>query len=175
MTCANCAANIERAVGKKLPGVVQASVNFATEKLSVEHIPSIVNVDDIAAAVEKAGYGMIIPEDQEAGEDLESAARQAEIKEQTRKFSIGLLFALPLFLLSMARDFSLVGPWSHALWVNWLFFAPGDTGPVLYRMGLLHRRDQEPAQWQRQYGCPGGHGILRRLLLLYCGPCWFPI
>jgi Cu+-exporting ATPase len=34
-----------------------------------------------------------------------------------------VVFALPLFVLSMARDFGLIGVWSHAGWMNWFFFA----------------------------------------------------
>jgi Cu+-exporting ATPase len=36
MTCANCAATVERTLNKKVPGVISATVNFATEKASVE-------------------------------------------------------------------------------------------------------------------------------------------
>ena len=39
MTCANCAANIQRTLNKRVPGVTGASVNFATERATV-HIPS---------------------------------------------------------------------------------------------------------------------------------------
>ena len=56
-------------------------------------------------------------------EDVEAQARQAEIADQTRKFWVGVAFALPLFLFSMARDFGLLGAWAHAAWVNWLFLA----------------------------------------------------
>jgi Cu+-exporting ATPase len=123
MTCANCAANIERALNKKTSGVVNAAVNFASERVSVEYIPGVLNVDEIVAAIEKAGYGAIPPEDGLDGEDAEQKARDAEIKDQTRKFAVGVLFALPLFVFSMGRDFGLIGPWSHAPWVNWLFLA----------------------------------------------------
>jgi Cu+-exporting ATPase len=122
MTCANCSANIERALNKKVLGVTKASVNLATDRAFVEYVPGIATPDDIYAAVTNAGYGVIPPED--AGEeDAEQAARNAEIQNQTRKFLIGVIFTLPLFLLSMARDFHLTGPWSHAAWVNWLFLA----------------------------------------------------
>ncbi len=123
MTCANCAANIERALNKKTSGVVNAAVNFASDRVSVEYIPGVLNVDEIVAAIEKAGYGAIPPEDGLDGEDAEQKVRDAEIKDQTRKFAIGVLFALPLFVFSMGRDFGLIGPWSHAPWVNWLFLA----------------------------------------------------
>ncbi len=123
MTCANCAMNIERALNKKVQGIVNASANFAMERVYVEYIPSITNVDDIVSAIKKAGYGAIPPDETLEGEDAEQAARNAEIKDQTRKFAIGVLFAFPLFVLSMMRDFNLIGPWSHMPWVNWLFFA----------------------------------------------------
>jgi Cu+-exporting ATPase len=123
MTCANCAMTIERTLNKKVPGVIKATVNFATERLSVEYIPTIATLDDIISAIEKAGYGVIKPDEKIAEEDAESAARKAEIKIQTRKFLIGLLFTIPLFLISMGRDFGLFGLWAHAGWVNWLLLA----------------------------------------------------
>jgi len=47
------------------------------------------------------------------GEDAEAAARRIEIEDQTRKFLVGIVFTLPLFVLSMGRDFGLMGPWAH--------------------------------------------------------------
>jgi Cu+-exporting ATPase len=123
MTCVNCAMNIEKTINRKVKGIVDASVNFATERAFVEFEPAISSIDDIIAAIKKAGYGAIPADKTIDGEDAEQAARDAEIRDQTHKFIVGLIFALPLFLMSMARDFSLVGPWSHATWINWLFFA----------------------------------------------------
>ena len=141
MTCANCAANIERALNKKTAGVVTAAVNFATERVAVEYIPGALSVDDIVVAIEKSGFGAIPPEDGLEEDDAEQQARDAEIKDQTRKFVIGVLFALPLFVLSMGRDFALIGQWSHAPWVNWLFWALATpvqfyTGWDYYQGGL---------------------------------------
>ena len=141
MTCANCAANIERTLNKKTAGVVTAAVNFATERVSVEYIPGVLNADDIVAAIGKAGFGAIPPEDGFDEEDAEQKARDTEIKDQTRKFAVGVLFALPLFVFSMGRDFGLIGQWSHAPWVNWLFWALATpvqfyTGWDYYQGGL---------------------------------------
>jgi P-type Cu+ transporter len=123
MTCANCAMNIERTLTRKVPGVVKASVNFASERVFVEYDPLAASIDDMAAAIEKAGFKAIIAQDgSEDAEDLEQTARDAEIQDQTRKFIVGICFALPLFIWSMARDFGLIGHWSHAPWVNWAFF-----------------------------------------------------
>jgi Cu+-exporting ATPase len=121
MTCVNCAANIERTLNKKVSGITQASVNFASERAAIDYFPTAVRVDEIVAAIEKAGYGAIISDDSHDGEDAEQSARQTEIRNQTRKFLVGAIFSLPLFALSMLRDFGLIGAWSHAPWVNWLF------------------------------------------------------
>jgi Cu+-exporting ATPase len=123
MTCANCAATVERTLNKKVPGVVQASVNFATERASVEYIPGVASVAAMVEAIEQAGYGVVQAAPEEALEDVEARAREAEIADQTRKFWVGVAFSAPLFLLSMARDFGLLGPWAHGAWMNWLFLA----------------------------------------------------
>ena len=132
MTCANCVATVERTLNKKVPGVVAANVNFATEKATVEYIPGRVSRADMVAAIEKAGYGVV---EADAGqlEDAEQAAREAEIRDQTRKFWVGVAFSLPLFLLSMTRDFGLLGAWAHAPWVNWLMLAL--AAPVQFYVG----------------------------------------
>ena len=122
MTCANCAMNIERALHRSANGIVDAIVNLATERLTVEYIPGETGVNEIRSAVREAGYGAELLEDSPDKEDVEAIARNAEIRNQTRKFVVGICFSLPLFILSMSRDFHVIGPWSHATWVNWLFF-----------------------------------------------------
>ncbi|MCP4023335.1 MAG: copper-translocating P-type ATPase, partial [Desulfobacteraceae bacterium] len=121
MSCVNCAANIEKTLNTKVPGVIRASVNFAVERLLVEYIPSIVSLDEIVTQVKQIGFDLIVAQDGQDEENIEEIARNREIKDQTQKFILGVIFALPLFLLSMSRDFGLLGQWSHALWVNWFF------------------------------------------------------
>ena len=123
MTCANCSATIERTLNRKVPGVISAAVNLASERASVEYVPGLATRADIVAAIENIGYGVVEAADEEAMKDAEQAARKAEITDQARKFWLGVVLALPLFLLSMGRDFGLLGDWSHASWVNWLFLA----------------------------------------------------
>ncbi|MGD9148131.1 MAG: heavy metal translocating P-type ATPase [Anaerolineae bacterium] len=132
MTCANCARTIERTLGR-LDGVVAASANFASERASVEYLPGVVSLAAIQQAIHDAGYDVIVTGEGEAAEDVERAAREAEIRDQTRKFWVGVAFTLPLFVLSMARDFGLLGAWAHAPWVNWLFLALAT--PVQFYVG----------------------------------------
>jgi Cu+-exporting ATPase len=122
MTCANCVATVERTLNKKVPGILQANVNFATEKATVKYIPGTVTRADMVSAIERAGYGVVVVDSDEELVDAEKAARDREIKDQTRKLWVGVIFTVPLFILSMARDFGLVGMWAHAPWVNYLFF-----------------------------------------------------
>ncbi|MBO0551544.1 cation-translocating P-type ATPase [Clostridium botulinum] len=59
MTCAACAKAVER-TSKKLEGVTEANVNFATEKLNVNFDENKLSIGDIQDAIEKAGYKAII-------------------------------------------------------------------------------------------------------------------
>jgi len=125
LCCQYRAANIERTLNKKTLGIVTASVNFASEKLLIDYIPSIISINDVVDSIKKIGFDLIIVDDgqdlSDGEKDVEEIARNAEIKDQTQKFIIGVVFALPLFLMSMSRDFGLIGSWSHASWVNWFF------------------------------------------------------
>jgi Cu+-exporting ATPase len=121
MTCANCALTVERSL-KRTPGVSDVSVNFATERATVRYDPSQVALPALAAAVEDAGYGVVLADERDLA-DAEARARAEEIADQSRKFWTGVAFSAPLFLLSMARDFMLIGMWAHAPWVNWLMLA----------------------------------------------------
>jgi len=120
MTCVNCAATVERALCRT-EGVAGASVNYATERAIVELSEEGATFEDLSVAVERVGYG-VLQADPDELDDVEAAARRRELEDQTRKFWIGVGFAGPLFILSMARDFGFLGSWAYAPWVNWLMF-----------------------------------------------------
>jgi Cu2+-exporting ATPase len=65
MTCASCANSLERIV-KYQPGVVNASVNFATGNLTVEYLPNMTDASKLQKAVQSIGYDLLV-EDVEAG------------------------------------------------------------------------------------------------------------
>jgi Cu+-exporting ATPase len=119
MTCANCARAIERALKRKVPGVVNATVNLATERASVEYLPGEATRRDLVRAIENAGYGVLEAAPAEL-QDVEKLAREREGSKQTRKFLIGVIFTFPLFLISMGRDFGALGQAAQAPWVDWL-------------------------------------------------------
>lgn len=117
MSDANDARRLERALAA-LDGVLDASVNVTTEQARVRYIPTLVSQMDLRRIVKAAGFEAV-----EVGgdaQDAEAVARAAEIAEQRHYLIIGLVFAVPLFLLSMSRDLGIIGTWAHAPWVNWL-------------------------------------------------------
>ncbi len=132
MTCANCTATVEKGL-RRLDGVVDVSVNLATEKATVRYLPGQVTRRDLVKQVERIGYGVVEAAAGEEPEDAERAARQAEIARQQRYLLVGALFAGPLFLLSMARDFGLLGAWAMDPWVNVLMGALAT--PVQFYVG----------------------------------------
>ena len=120
MTCTNCAATIERRLNKKTPGVINANVNYAIESVSVEYLSDEINREEIIESIRFAGYDVISENSGADGE--EEIAHEKEISNQKNKFLIGLSFALPLFLLSMSRDFQLLGDWAYQAWVLWFMW-----------------------------------------------------
>ncbi|GAB4434980.1 MAG: heavy metal translocating P-type ATPase [Anaerolineae bacterium] len=135
MHCANCASTVERNL-KQREGVIDAVVNYATERATVIYSPDVVDRAALVRTVEEAGYGVIQGAgglDAESTEDVEQAARRAELAHEQRRLLVGVIFTVPLFLLSMARDFGVLGAWAHAPWVNVLFWALAT--PVQFYVG----------------------------------------
>ncbi|RRR72746.1 MAG: cadmium-translocating P-type ATPase [Candidatus Viridilinea halotolerans] len=112
MTCASCSARVEKAL-RKVPGVMSATVNLATEHATVLYAPAGVGYADFAQAVEAAGYGVIASSDPTAaaGEDAEATARAQELAHKRRQLTVALVLGLPLLLLAMSRDLGLLAPW----------------------------------------------------------------
>ncbi|HLA44342.1 MAG TPA: heavy metal translocating P-type ATPase, partial [Aggregatilineales bacterium] len=132
MHCANCVKTVGRAL-KKVDGVLDAEVNYATERATVTCTPGTVQQSDLIAAVKNAGYGVVISEDEDELQDAEAAARQAELAHQYHRLLVGAVFTVPLFLLSMIRDMAIAGDWIEAGWVNYLFWALAT--PVQFYVG----------------------------------------
>jgi Cu+-exporting ATPase len=101
----NDATRLEKALAK-LEGVLEAQVTFTTENARVKYVPTIITQAELRRAVSSAGF-----EAMELGgeaEDAEAKAREDEINEQRHLLIIGLIFTVPLFLLSMSKDFNLL-------------------------------------------------------------------
>jgi Cu+-exporting ATPase len=95
MTCASCANRIERKLNK-LDGVT-ASVNYATEKATVDYDAAAVDPQELIAAVEAAGYQAALP----AADEPQGAAEEDPTAPLRRRLTVSALLALPVLLLSM--------------------------------------------------------------------------
>ena len=125
MHCENCAATISRNL-KEMAGILVADVSIATEHAAVTYNPSNLSEKMIVEKIRSLGFDVV-------DTDSEAAARAEEFQRQKLQFSVGILFTLPLFLLSMGRDMGLIGGWANTTWVNWIMF--GLALPVQFYVG----------------------------------------
>ena len=115
-----------------MEGVSPVSINIVTGMARISYIPTVVSQLEIRAAVKNAGFS--VTESGAGAEDAEGAARAREIAGQKRLLIIGLVFTIPLFLLSMANDLGFIPmAISHAPWMNWLMLALAT--PVQFYVG----------------------------------------
>jgi P-type Cu+ transporter len=119
MTCAACAARIERKLNK-LDGVT-ASVNYATEKARVQVMVPTLSADDVIATVQATGYGAHLP-----SPGADPVDRAAFLR---RRLVCAVVLGLPVLLLSMVPALQFDGwQWSAlvlatpvATWAAWPF------------------------------------------------------
>ncbi|MGA9187268.1 MAG: heavy metal translocating P-type ATPase [Methanosarcina sp.] len=104
MSCASCAANIERILNKT-DGVISVSVNFPLEKAVVEFDSSRISVREIVAAVQGIGYGASVKTEAVEYEDREQMSRDAEIRRQRNNLIIALVLGIPVSLGNMSMIF----------------------------------------------------------------------
>jgi len=113
MACAACAGSVESMIAS-LPGVSEASVNYAGANVHVAYDPETVTPADFVKAVESIGYGLIIEE-----ENLDEKLTDIEFKhfnELRRKLWVAGIFTIPVFMLSMFHIF-------HLEYKNWILMA----------------------------------------------------
>ena len=101
MSCASCAMTIENAVSK-IPGVDKASVNLATEIMTVEANDSV-TPEDIAKVVDGVGYSAR-PRGKSVEEELEekNEKKEAHLRKMKRNLTISAIFTVPLLFIAMA-------------------------------------------------------------------------
>ena len=140
MTCSACVSHIENAL-RDVPGVAEANVNLGVERASVEFVPGMVELSDLQAAVEGAGYrveGFNDSGDQER--ELERLSKVKEIRELRNR----LLFAGTGAILLFLGTFD-VFPWvsnlmgrSYYPFLLWALATPVQfwAGSTFYTSGL---------------------------------------
>src|SRR6266496_4398444 len=121
MTCASCAARIEKKLNK-LDGV-DARVNYATELASVSYDAGHVRLADLVRTVEDAGYSAALPADGRDKGDL--------VRPLRRRLLVSSAFTVPLIVLAIVSPFQFRG------W-EWLAFALAT--PIVLWAGLPFHR-----------------------------------
>src|SRR5207245_483694 len=128
MTCASCAARIERKLNK-LEGV-KASVNFATERAAVAYDPAAVDVERLIRTVEQTGYAASLPQTGDAA--------QPETDDLFRRLKVAVLLTGPLVVLSMVS----VAHFTHWRWLAFALATPVVfwAGSQFHRAALVNAR-----------------------------------
>ena len=129
MSCASCANAVEKALNKN--NDINASVNFATEKLNIEYDEEKYNFDKIREIVESAGYGLV----EDMIEDKKMELYQEKIKSLKNRLILAIIFVVPLLYISMGYMLGVVLPEFLNPKVNPLNFALVQfvlTLPIIY-------------------------------------------
>ncbi|HZH12106.1 MAG TPA: copper ion binding protein, partial [Microvirga sp.] len=103
MTCASCVGRVEKAL-KAAPGVIEASVNLATERATVRHLAGVMTPASLEEVVRNVGY-----ETRRVGAepatDRERESREREYRSLTRSLGLAAILTLPVFTLEMGSHF----------------------------------------------------------------------
>jgi Cu+-exporting ATPase len=127
----NDARRLEKALNQ-LDGVISAQVVYGAEKAQIEYIPTMISQSELRKIVNEAGF--LVVETGGGIEDAERNAREVEISKQRHLLTVGLVFTIPLFLLSMARDLGLLPPQlAEAPWLDWVMLVLAT--PVQFYVG----------------------------------------
>ncbi len=147
MSCASCVNRIERYL-RKTPGVAEANVNLATEVATVRYLPEIAGLDELAQAIEAAGYEIRhIPEAVGGARAslLDEADAEAAVRAREQR-TLGLTAAVSLAVaaLTMLVMYLPNAPWMMEQ-AAWVFIGPATAvqflaGRRFYRAALRAAR-----------------------------------
>ncbi len=117
---------------QKIAGITDFEANLSSQKVHLKYIPTLVNQNEILKGIKDAGFSAV-----QLGEnvdDAEEKARLSEVNYQKQLLITGLIFTIPLFLISMSRDFGLLPMViAHSRWLDWLMLTLAT--PVQFYVG----------------------------------------
>ena len=120
MTCASCTAHVERALSK-VPGVVEASVNLATDKATVTFVPSVAGLADFRQAVAEAGYEVLGAPTEALAEAEREDEAERKMRDARYRMRVAWIFTGPII------------PWMLA---EMLFGVVWPT-PTMFNLGMI--------------------------------------
>jgi len=130
MSCASCVNRVESAL-RKVPGVLDGSVNLSTERAHVSYIPELVNFQKLATAVKDSGYEAVIVSGSEP-EDFERKEREQNYKRLFRKMAFSAVFSIIILFGSLSDVFTFLKAVPEQTRWMLLFLL---TTPVLFYSG----------------------------------------
>jgi Cu+-exporting ATPase len=129
MTCASCVNHVEQALNK-VPGVIEANVNLATERATVTYVTETTGLPDFKKAVREAGYQVVEEPVEEAG--VEERAKEDETVRKMRqarfRMRMAWLFTVPIIVWMIAEMFFGI------IWPNATIF---NLGMILLALPVL--------------------------------------
>ncbi len=124
MSCAACASRVGKTLNRQ-PGVISASVNYATATATVEYIPEECSPESLKSAIQAAGYDLIIETEQNNPIDKAEEAHLRKYRKLKRRTLAALCLSLPLSIISMCfMDLP------YASYLTWLL-----STPVVFGLG----------------------------------------
>jgi len=103
-----------------MEGIIEAHISYATEKAKIKYIPTVISQSEIRKKIRSVGFDPV-----ELGSDTDDAegkARELELKKQKTLLIIGLIFTLPLFIISMSKDLHILDSLHQDGLLNWVMF-----------------------------------------------------
>ncbi|MBN2355923.1 heavy metal translocating P-type ATPase, partial [candidate division KSB1 bacterium] len=174
MTCASCVVRVEKTL-RRYPGISGVAVNFATEQVTFAIDDPTVKLEALASRVADAGYDLVIPSkaQEKTGKDDENAALR-------RDFFTAVIFALPVFVISMGMGFSFfrhIWPFSPDITHRILLilttpivFLPGRRFYAIFWRNLVHFAADMHSLVAIGTGAAYGYSVIATLFPLLINP-----
>lgn len=124
MSCAACASRVDKTLNRQ-PGVISASVNYATATATVEYIPTECSPEALKSAIQAAGYDLIIETEQSNPIDKAEEAHLQKYRKLKQRTLAAICLSLPISIISMCfMDLP------YASYLTWLL-----STPVVFGLG----------------------------------------
>ena len=118
MTCASCAASVESAF-KYHPGIINASVNFATASVTVEYLPTVTTPADMKKALQAVGYDLLLSDETASEQEELEVIHQKKYDALKKKTIWSVSITLPVVLIGM---FYMNAPYANE--IMWVLSTP---------------------------------------------------
>ena len=117
MSCAACATRVDKTLNQQ-EGVARASVNYASAMATVEYDPLVCSPESLKAAIQEAGYDLVIEKGKEADKEVEDA-HTAKFRKLKFRTTWAIILSLPVAIIGM---FFMDMPYAN--YIMWILATP---------------------------------------------------